>query len=119
MGVPAMCVPGPVCAHWLHSRLLHWLARLPRASSTKARRPCTPAMPWSSGGREADAWSYREFMLKPWQELVTHRLMLKPPASFDGADGGGQPHPHLARWQEPPEAAVMRFGVSQAGLVLA
>lgn len=33
-----------------------------------------------TGGRDSDRgdlWAQREFMLRPWQELVTHRLMLR------------------------------------------
>jgi hypothetical protein len=64
-------------------------------------------------------------MLKPWQELVTHRLLLRALPSRQqqleqgGGQGGGQEEIHLAKWLEPPLEAAMRFEVTEGAITLA
>ena len=76
-------------------------------------------------------------MLRPWQELVAHRLMLQGPpdqaalaAAAEGGDGGGDGGAwgggggggggvHLARWLSPEEGLPLPFRITDARLVLA
>lgn len=50
-------------------------------------------------------------MTKPWQDLVTHRLLLRAEAG-----GGGRLQ---ARWHTPDDPALIRFGIDAAGIHLA
>ncbi|PRW59359.1 DNA repair XRCC2-like protein isoform X1 isoform A [Chlorella sorokiniana] len=86
------------------------------------------------GGREAagqaqDPWAHRDSMMKPWQELVTHRLMLRAEPGSSGGGGGrgaahaavagqGSPPVCLAKWVLPDDAVVMRFGLEPGGISL-
>ena len=101
--------------------------------------PCTApnAPPGCAGGREAagqppDPWAHRDSMMKPWQDIVTHRLMLRAEASSGSGGGGGargaahaagaaaegSPPVRLAKWVLPEDAAVMHFGLDQEGVHL-
>ena len=65
-------------------------------------------------------------MMRPWQDLVTHRLMLRAEPGGGGASGGGRragaagasPPVRLAKWLLPEDAAVVRFGLDQEGVHL-
>ncbi|PSC75347.1 elongation factor Ts [Micractinium conductrix] len=37
----------------------------------------------------ADAWAHRDTMMKPWQDMVTHRILLRTEAAPDGGGGPG------------------------------
>ncbi|KAL4434432.1 hypothetical protein ABPG75_000873 [Micractinium tetrahymenae] len=74
------------------------------------------------GGTAADGWAHRDTMLKPWQDLVTHRLLLRteeqPGGGSRGGQGVGQLPVRLARWLLPEDPTVLRFDVSDAGIHL-
>lgn len=53
-------------------------------------------------------------MTKPWQDLVTHRLLLRAEAGGGGGGGGRL----QARWHTPDDPAVVRFGIDAAGIHL-
>ncbi len=67
-------------------------------------------------------------MMKPWQDLVTHRLMLRTEISSSSSRGvGGRGAAHaaaaaagppvrLAKWVLPEDAAVVRYGLDQDGV---
>ena len=77
----------------------------------KAMRP-DPA----GGAKEAErqeGWPHRETMLKPWQDLVTHRLLLRR-----GSDGGGGAAARLARWHTPDDPAGIPFDIDTSGIRL-
>lgn len=50
-------------------------------------------------------------MLKPWQEFVTHRLVLKKVGI--GSSGGG----HVAKWIKPDVPVDDGFRVDTVGIV--
>ena len=52
-------------------------------------------------------------MLKPWQDLVTHRLLLRR-----GSDGGGGAAARLARWHTPDDPAGIPFDIDTSGIRL-
>lgn len=75
------------------------------------------------GGSAADGWSHRDTMLKPWQDLVTHRLLLRAEEQQGGSGGKGglargQPPVRLARWLLPDDPTVIPFRVSDSGIHL-
>jgi len=67
-------------------------------------------------------------MLKPWQDLVTHRLMLRADAASSGGGGGGVRGRaggqaaglpvRLARWLEPDDPTVIRYDIVDEGIFL-
>jgi hypothetical protein len=67
---------------------------------------------YGSSGSDT-AWAYRDVMLKPWQEFVTHRLVLKK----GGGGGGGAPTSHVAKWIKPEIPVDDRFRVGNAGII--
>ena len=50
-------------------------------------------------------------MLKPWQEFVTHRLVLKKVGISSGSGG------HVAKWIKPDVPVDDRFRVDTVGIV--
>lgn len=81
---------------------------------------------FSAGGRGSttfdNAWVYRDVMLKPWQEFVTHRLVLKKLGCSGGGGGGGggaggSPQGHLAKWIKPEMPVDDKFRVGTEGIV--
>jgi hypothetical protein len=73
------------------------------------------------GGSADNAWAYRDVMLRPWQEFVTHRLVLKKigaAGSGGGGGGGGNSHQgHVAKWIKPEVSLDDRFRVDNVGIV--
>jgi hypothetical protein len=74
------------------------------------------------GGRGGgdSSWAYRDVMLKPWQDFVTHRLVLKkiPTAGGGGGGGGvGAAQGHVAKWIKPDVPVDDRFRVRNIGIV--
>ncbi|KAL4521372.1 hypothetical protein Ndes2437B_g08037 [Nannochloris sp. 'desiccata'] len=67
------------------------------------------------GGSSSDtAWAYRDVMLKPWQQFVTHRLVLK---KMGGGGAVGSPQRHLAKWIKPEIPVDDKFMVGTVGIV--
>ena len=70
-------------------------------------------------GEVQDTWAFREFLPKPWQDLVTMRVLVRGPFQ------GGRPSASLAReqpcfaaqWQIPHSSAVQKFVVTEHMLV--
>ncbi|KAI3439111.1 hypothetical protein D9Q98_001520 [Chlorella vulgaris] len=84
-------------------------------------------------GKEQDGWAQREVMMKPWQDLVTHRLILRSPSDGggDGAaaaaaaaarartgSGAAAAAVHMAKWETPEDPAVIRFTIGDEGIRL-
>jgi hypothetical protein len=59
-------------------------------------------------------------MMKPWQQLVTHRLLLREDSGGGGIGGGGWGAGggavRQARWHTPENSAVTRFAIGAAGI---
>lgn len=53
-------------------------------------------------------------MLKPWQQFVTHRLVLK---KMGGGGAVGSPQRHLAKWIKPEIPVDDKFMVGTVGIV--
>lgn len=69
--------PAHACAGHARARAVHG-----RACGHRCRVGCAADVPPAAapaGGRDdgGDAWAPRDTMLKPWADLVTHRLVLK------------------------------------------
>jgi hypothetical protein len=95
-----------------------------------------PAAPTGGkeAGKEQDGWAQREVMMKPWQDLVTHRLILRSPSDGGGAaaaavaaaaaarartgSGAAAAAVHLAKWEMPEDPAVIRFTIGDEGIQL-
>lgn len=60
-------------------------------------------------------------MLKPWQEFVTHRLVLKKVGSNSSGGGGSGGargfQGHVAKWIKPEVPVDDRFRVDKLGIV--
>ena len=81
-----------------------------------------------TAGQPQDPWAHRDSMMKPWQDLVTHRILLRAEPSGGGSSGGGRGAAHtaaaaegslpvrLAKWVLPEDATVVRFGLDQDGV---
>lgn len=88
--------------------------------------PCNPAGGRQAAGQPPDPWAHRDSMMKPWQDLVSHRLMLRAEPSVVVGGGGraagaaadGSPPVRLAKWVLPEDATVVRFGLDQEGVHL-
>ena len=82
---------------------------------------CILAWPDPAGGaKEAErqeGWPHRETMLKPWQDLVTHRLLLRSGSDGGGGLGGGAPA-RLAKWHTPDDPAAIPFDIDTSGIRL-
>lgn len=66
-----------------------------------------------------DTWAFREFLPKPWQELVTMRVLVRGP-SQSRTPSLGMMHGQAcfaAKWQRPPADAVQNFVVTEHMLV--
>ena len=70
-------------------------------------------------GEVQDPWVFREFLPKPWQDLVTMRVLVRGPTQ------GGRPSASMtheqscfaAKWQTPHADAVQKFVVTEHMLV--
>lgn len=80
-----------------------------------------------TAGQPQDPWAHRDSMMKPWQDLVTHRILLRAEPSGSGGGGRGAAHAasaaaegsppvRLAKWVLPEDATVVRFGLDQDGV---
>ena len=75
------------------------------------------------GGRGGDGWQYKEVMLKPWMDFVTHRLVVKKGGALTGVAGragAGEARSsgYVARWLKPELNVDDRFGISTSGIIL-
>ena len=80
-------------------------------------------LPLPAGGREADkdGWAHRDPMMKPWQDLVTHRLLLRSDGGSRSSNSGGGGRAgvvRLAKWHAPEDPAVIRFEIRSEGILL-
>ncbi|GAB4815729.1 hypothetical protein N2152v2_002775 [Parachlorella kessleri] len=122
----------PLTLHRVHSGVAHALTSLAREHRVAVMVTKNLLLPGTrDADRGGDMWSYRDFMLKPWQDLVTHRLLLKTLPSRQqqqqhakqAQHGDGEVGPrvelqHLAKWVEPAADVALRFHVAQGGIVL-
>ena len=71
-----------------------------------------------AGGYE-DAWEYRDAMLKPWQDYVTHRLILRRIVQpMDGGGGGSEAGmSRVAHWVKPEIVAEDAYEVCDLGVL--
>ena len=73
----------------------------------------------AAGGQQGQQQGHepREVMLKAWQDLVTHRLLL---AVQGGGGGGGGGEQRVARWlgqqQQQQKGGCIRFVIDAAGV---
>ena len=59
--------------------------------------------------------------MKPWQDMVTHRILLRTEAAPDGGGGpggGARPPVRLARWLLPDDPTVIRYEIFLPGIHL-
>ena len=66
-------------------------------------------------GEVQDAWAFREFLPKPWQDLVTMRVLVRGPSQsrkFSAGMTHEQPS-FAAKWQMPHADAVQDFVVTE------
>ena len=70
-------------------------------------------------GDVQDVWAFREFLPKPWQDLITMRVLVRrPPHSRRPAGNMAHEQPcFAAKWQMPHSDAVQTFAVTEHMLV--
>lgn len=71
-------------------------------------------------GEAPDAWAYREFLPKPWQDLITMRVLIRGPTPSRRTAGGSMPQGNFhfaAKWQMPHSDSVQAFAVTERMLV--
>lgn len=65
-------------------------------------------------GEVQDAWAFREFLPKPWQDLVTMRVLVRGMSRSSAA----QEYPcFAAKWQTPHSDSVQGFAVTEQAIV--
>ncbi|KAK9803186.1 hypothetical protein WJX72_011755 [[Myrmecia] bisecta] len=105
----------PLALHRVHAALAAELRKLLR--NHRLSILATKHAMLGSSNREEGMWAYREFLPKPWQELVTHRVQLRaaPPPPPGGQPASPLLH-FLARWQAQPDV-IHHFAVTD-GMIL-
>jgi hypothetical protein len=57
-------------------------------------------------------------MMKPWQDLVTHRLVLAKRGGGRSGGAGGAPPGLLAKWTKPDLPHIDKFSICREGILL-